>query len=474
MAEAIKHENDLVAIKVKLDPDVPPSMPTAVRFEVERAGERRFRASVDAAALGVPPDLEPPRYRYGEPAFKVPERLLSDLRREFEAALEGDISPVAWLHISSPAGFLPLVPWERLLGPTFERPILRVPHFALFPPLDTEGIDIAICVSQPRAKGEFEAAEAVMTVAQRLTAAAPGASTVHVFADAPTYRALHRAGFDRADRGGARRLYDPALAPPAERTRGRSEIDDTATTWNPWLAWISSQVGDHTLEAVHFVGHTYLARDQAALAVAESPLLNEDRQWARFIGSRQLASFLDQVGAWSVGLSTPEYNFSPMGARLLVDDLAHRRAGPVLLHEFASDPGAEQLGRTMTSLFHGDWPSEPSNIALYCHPRVFSVADERESLPFAESLLADPRIGGPVPVAEQPAWVTLTRRYLEQSAARLFPEVEQPTSSIQLATGEGVRQALSFVSDVISSFETGPAGRPTVGRADADRPESRA
>jgi hypothetical protein len=452
MAERVQAENDLVAIKVSLDSEHDSSLLTTIRFDVARQAERLHRTSVHASELGLPTEFRPGEFRYREPRWRLPPSLLTELRAEVDSALGGDNQPVLWLHLASPSGFLPLVPWERLLAPAFERPVVRVPNLTLVQPRDASEVDIAICASQPVAKRAFDAPRSVSVVAQHLLNAIPGKGTVHLFVDAATHRALSRSGIARDDATGSIRLYDPAEAPPFHPEAGRA-LDGGAISWNPWVHWIAHATRNTTLDAVHFIGHAYMSQDQASLAVAESPVLNRDMDSARFIGPRQIAAFLDLVGAWYVGFSSPDPAFSPMGMRLLIDDLAHRRAGPILLHDLATDPLATRLGETWSALVGPRWPDGASDVALYCHPRIF--APEMEPLgSYASTLLANPRIGGLEDVPEQPAWVKLTRRYLEQSTARLFPEVAEPTSAGELAAAEGVRQALSFVSNVVSSLES--------------------
>jgi hypothetical protein len=476
MADIVKKENDLVAIRVRLSRSGKP----AIVFDVERAGQSRHRVEIDPRDLGVSADLDASRYRYGEPDWRIPAPLLDELRREVDRALHGEPFRALWFHIASPSGFLTLLPWERLLAP-FGVPVLRVPHFALFPQLQTAELDIAVCVSQPRAKRSFDAASSAMSVAAALLEASGRAATVHIFADADSYASLRSQNVVGAGNGRIR-LYDPADGPPDGPSEGGSRIVDSSTmAWSPWLHWMAHVLPDRTLEIVHFVAHSYLSQDQAALAVSESPVVNEDRRWSRFVGPQQLATFLDHVGAWAVGITSPEHNFSPMGARLLIDELAHRRAGPVLLHDLERDLQAVQLRDVYRALLDSAWPEHHSEIALYCHPRLFLQTSTGDSLPYAEVLLAEPRGSASV---DQPPWVTVTRRYLEQSTARLFPDTEQPTSPVQLAAAEGVRQALSFVNDVMSSY-SGTSGQaqaePTThgeagASADADdgRPQSRA
>ena len=471
MAELVQRENDLVAIRVSLDSEQDSSLLTTIHFDVARQAERLHRSSIHASEIGVPTDFKPGEMHYGEPAWRLPDTLLAELTDRVNEALHGDNQAVLWLHIASPSGFLPLIPWERLLSGPFGRPVVRVPNFTLYQPLDTSEVDIAICASEPTAKIRFDAHHLVITVANRLLDAMPSKRTVHIFVDAPTFASLRAAGIERDGPDGTIRLHDPAKAPSFEPTIAHG-VDGETISWNPWLHWIAHATSDRTLEAVHFIGHAYLSHDQASLAVAETPEVNMDMESARFIGPRQISSFLDVVGAWSVGFSSTNPAFSVMGMRALVDDLAHRRAGPMILHDFASDPDGTLLGETWSALVELRWPFGVSDVGLYCHPRILAPAMEPAES-YAATLLADPRIGAIQGAAESPAWVTLTRRYLEQSTARLFPDRAEPTSPGEIATAEGVRQALSFVSGVVSSLEGGPtAVAEPVASADADdKPE---
>ena len=112
---------------------------------------------------------------------------------------------------------------------------------------------------------------------------------------------------------------------------------------DPWLRSILDEMRGTTVEAVHFVTHGYVTGDQPAIAVAESPTRNDDRLWARFIGPGQLTACLTQLGAWSVGFSSPPANFSRMGLRELADNIARQRPGPVIYHDAGSDAGGACL-----------------------------------------------------------------------------------------------------------------------------------
>jgi hypothetical protein len=455
MAELVKQENDLVAIKLRLaGPDG-----SQVRVEVQRAGETRAETSVPARDLGVPPDLDAGRHDYREPTWQLPPGLLGWIANEVEAARGGDAPPLAWVHLAQPTGYLALLPWERMLLP-LGLPVLRVPHFASFPPLDTAELVVAICVSQPLARREFDGVAAAASLALAYAGALPGEPAIHLFTDERTHAALEGRATALPPRT---TIHDPRSAPVVPRREGGPGFEDSATmAWSPWLHWISHALARQTVEVVHFATHTYVGRNQPALAVSESPVDNVDQRWSRFIGPQQLVTFLDHVGAWAVGLSQPEHNYSPMGARLLVDDLAHRRAGPTILHDLGTDAGGTNLRRLLEAVGRREWPRAGSDITLYAHPRMFAAEGLAETPSYAEMLLAAPRKSAATSTG-QPAWVTVARRYMEQAAARRFPDTEQPQSVVQAAAGEGVREAMGFLDGLFSSFsEPVPAATAAV------------
>jgi hypothetical protein len=278
--------------------------------------------------------------------------------------------------------------------------------------------------------------------------------TVHVFADLPTYRMLsgpwvreHRVVLH--DPRQADERPDDSVRPDRQIGRGQPVID-------PWLAWLAQEMRDTAVDVVHFFVHGYATGDQPAIAMSESPTVHDPRLWARFISPEQLAGCLTQLGAWSVGFSSPPGNFSPLGLRQFADSVARLRPGPVLHHDPNRDlggPPADLLGQIYRQLFlAAEIELGPSSF-MYVHPRMIGVEGEPA---YAESLLA--RTLGPVSrESTQPHWATVTRRFLEQSTAQLFPGQDDPASAEQKAVGEGVREALSFVNDVIR----GHGGQPT-------------
>jgi hypothetical protein len=452
MAQLVKEENGLLALEVGLDTSGgdKDAIPGAY-FEVQRGTDTRARFTASPRELGLPTDTEPDRWTYLDPAFTLPGTLADQLRDAVLAEAGGH--ELLWLNLAIPAGFTAMLPWEHLLREHLPMPVVRVPNFALHPVRDTDEIDIVLCVSQPEAKLQFDAVRHATSVVKVLLERLPTQAKVHVFADPDTGDALRSRW---------------AETPGTLRTVTVYQPPDKATIWpegptgsgtavsSPWLRWIVHALAGHTVELVHFIGHSYLSGYQPSIALARSPVRDADRSQSRFAVPRQVASFLDAVGAWAAGISSPAHDFSPVGSRLFVDELSRERVGPIVHHPLHLDPEAKALGDIYASIFSGTVPPGPSDVALYCHPRLFRDATVSESLSYAESLLGS-TMASFATALPQPAWATLTKRTLEQSAAMLFPETSSPGTAEQ-AAGDGVRAALDFVNGVLAQSQPDTAG----------------
>jgi len=449
MAELIRKENNLPTIKVNLsDSSLSGDSPDVV-LEVSRGREVVGRVALRSEDLNIPPDFDPAAVHYWDPQFAISQRFWPAIRGPAERARGSERA--LWLQLAPPVGHLAVLPWERMLEPVVgPTPIVRIPNFTLFTPLSVDRIDIAVCLSEPEAKSRFDGAGFMRRFAPTLLDRHQGELHVHVFSDAETYANLME--IPQAELGsgvGRLHLHDPARAPNAIRSASKGSISDpTGAINSPWLLWMIDELRELTIDVVHFVTHGYLRSGQSALAVAESPMRNEDRIWARFIGPNQVAACLAQLGAWAVGFTSPPENFSTMGLRQFYDDVARLRAGPIVYHDAREDQQAEDLAGAYAGLFMGASPAFRRAVSMYAHPGLFAGKTLPEGFAdsFADALVSK-SLGPPTPTTE--AWVTSTQRYLEQAVARLFPEQRLPNSKIEQATGRGVEHALRFVSEVL-------------------------
>jgi hypothetical protein len=216
-------------------------------------------------------------------------------------------------------------------------------------------------------------------------------------------------------------------------------------------------MGQRGVDAVHFLAHGYLAAEQGALALAESPTENRDDAWARFIGSAELSAFLTRIGAWSVSFSVAPMNFSVLGLRLLTDQLARQRVGPVMLHDMTNG-NADTLGRALRFIVGdgtaGDLrpvPTEEPPVVVYCHPsRVGTVESMEETNAFLlRHTLAGGRTGDFIrQSASLPSWLLAAQRTLERTSAELMESRQAEAADPERI---GIERALSFLSTVVDS-----------------------
>ena len=466
MAAVVKLENHLPVVKFSVVMEssaASSSLVPVVMIDVERGGTLLETISAAPEDLGVPADFDPAAYRYAEPAFGFSAGTGGRIARAVSGMLGLGPAETVWLHLADPVGFLSGLPLERMLRQYVgERPILRVPNFALFPARPLGRIEMALCVSEARARERFDGLSILRGLVPALLDAGSPIAALHLFTDAATYYHLgpeRDAAFERFATDTRLVLHDPAGAPSPGRSGPAASTSNAGTAvTNSWLRWMLQELSGVTVDVVHFATNGYTFAGQSALAVADSPMTSEDLLWARFIGPDELATWLSHLGTWAVGFTSPPGNFSPLGLREIADDVARLRPGPIVQHDAALGPlSFQELAWAYAGLLGGVQPAPAGSVAMYVHPAVFaqtavSLAGPPDS--FADTLV-NQSLGGQQPVAA-PAWVTSTRRYLEQSVARMFPEPGEPTSASQAAVSEGAAQALRFVGEI-----TGMLGDPS-------------
>jgi hypothetical protein len=282
--------------------------------------------------------------------------------------------------------------------------------------------------------------------------------TIHVFTDAHIFHNLQNILRNQpatAD-GSKVQLYNPEEASIDKITQPLGgNARDLPSFENPWLLWIVDTLRGRSVDVVHFLCHGYLATDQGALVVQSSPVPNSNEELTLFVGPQQLANFALHLGAWSIGFSSPPNNYSGSGIRLLADQLARLRTGPVVLHEIREDPSSLTLVRTYRFLCNEEQDALPSSpaIALYCHPsRVKQTADpaneiDQKNLMTSYTLAKGKTLKHIQSKDNTPAWIASSQRYLEQSVADLLNA--EADSSTPSAVQEGTKEALSFLSELL-------------------------
>ena len=420
MAEILKRRFDLLALRVAMDlsGDKPQ---VGIKLQGRSDGQLGLVAdwAIEAATIGLPERLERSGTTYQGCSFEFPGEILDSLKAVI-ADSEYNDQPL-WLHLAKPLGYLNLVPWEQLLQPALNMPMLRLPDFVANPPRESmQSLEVALCGSVPIAKAAFTAVDYLAGMAQHLLNTVPRRTTVHIFCDTGLFPGVSQcvASMGLHDV----HVHDPAEAEsfaPAERQYALT--DRSSRVRNPWLLWMREALSGRSVDMVHFLTHGYISGDSGALAFAESPLENQDRRAARFVGVSELLAFVTQVGAWCTAFSSPEHNYSEMGLRLLADTIAQMRPGPVLHPEMRLDEDGAALADAYRFLFGRDGAQLPSSPALftYCNPSLLEPPK-----PAARRRRGATRDGGPPPgdmigdmyqqAESVPSWVGSSQRYLEQ------------------------------------------------------------
>ena len=456
MAMLLKRDYELLSLRVGLRADVER---TNVRCVLER-GQRGDIVEIEQWTLspeefGLPERLGRRSLASG---FHVPASLVSAIAD----AVRDQSTPdnVLWLHLQRPFGYLGMVPWE-MLSAAINRPVLRLPD-VLAPPLKEQPhvVDVALCASSPVATSQFQVVEAVAAFAEDAAAGMQRRLRIQAFVDADAYTHLS-AMLQRPPSPNVEIIvHDPAAAAGYAIPDRDIDVPDRVTdVSSPWLQWIRDAVKNRSLDVVHFIGHGIVAQDRGALALAESPVRNEDRGAARFVGFAELSTFLTQVGAWSVAFTTPIENQSDAGVRLLADQLGLRRPGAVLHHSAAQDPHWHGLSQAYAFLY-SSMPAVPpahAAVAIYCQPSRVRRNERVELEGILAKTEANARLDEAFSQDEVPSWLAASQRYLEQCEYQSKQggstdwQVRSPQSSSS-TDADTVRATLEQLQGVVARF----------------------
>ncbi len=457
---------------------------------------------LDSHDLGMPARLTPD----WQPSRQLPSPMVGALAQAIDRIELARGLPL-WLHLVKPYGFLGAVDWEAALVPSLDRPLLRLPDFLERPRENRAVLDVALVCSEPVSEPRLNPAAVVDTIARAALAGSQRPhTTVHVFCDEKHVDAI------RARCAGEPRIavHDPEGARVhGVQKRGGVGGSELLELRSPWLLWMRDSMKGRALDAVHFVGHGFIADQKPAIALAESPLSNHDRRDARYVGVGELAAFLMQTGAWSAVFSSPEHNYSEAGLRLLADTLAQTRPGPVLYQRLHPDSGQdlEELYRFLYAPGASPVPRQREWFA-YCQPAIVMGQETKPAdTPWLEGSAvdlnaalfsyspapaltaaaftplrrrtrragaaqpSDPAAAAPSPPPELPSWVSAAQRYVEQATQQLQRDVRRSDERAATVGGlaepspaaEEIERTLRKLQSIVASAATTAATRDAKG-----------
>jgi len=446
---AMERQLNIVNISLALTGGSSPTTPgseSRVLFEVKVNEEKIGLLEATVSEIGLPLGLSQAlSIESRESNYKVPDHIAAALGQ----VVQQNAQPL-WLSFPLPSGYLPVVPWESLLQSQLQVPILRLCYTEVQPVVSSGSLDIVVCFSFPAAKMRIQAlqpAEVIHYYFDHVPENIRQYTTFHVFADSSVQYILKDVSARHSDCKIV--VYDPGMASRYEVPE-QDPTPEACTTdlESPWLLWMRDAMGTLSADLVHFFCHGYLGREDGFLCFSQSPLRNDDELYSRFVGARQICTFLDQVGAWSVAFSSQPGNYSVAGLRLLQDQISRIRPGPVLFHDMLLDPAAVNLNSAYQYAYAIEEAPAPESaaISLYCHPDWAMPVTEDES----EQLLNQLTLAGRMPNVfksgeNTPSWLASGQRNLERSLAQLISTAPGDQAEI-LQSGQA--EALKFTADV--------------------------
>jgi hypothetical protein len=462
MAMILKRDYELLSLRVGLRTtaeraSVTCTLEHGTKGDIERLGEW----TADPETFGLPRRLE---RRAAQSSFMIPPFL----RQAIEPIAKNVATPdnVLWLHLDHPYGYLGLVPWETL-SQDLGLPVLRLPDVIAPPPRETpSGLDVALCASSPVARSQFDVVRAVANFSEDAAAGMQRQVRLHVFADRELFPQLKQDVARAPSPNVTITIYDPSEAGSyAIPERDWALPEGEQTLRNPWLLWVRNAMRGRSLDVVHFIGHGYVAQERGALAVAESPIFNEDRKAARFIGGAELIPFLTQVGAWSVAFTSPPEVTLDTGLRLLADELGQRRPGSVLHHTAGVDPAWSALVQAYVFLYtpHPTKPPAHESIFIYCQPsQVLRFEDVQPETVLPQGTDVDHAVQAAFATDNVPVWLAASQRYLEQCSfqASQIRKAAAPDETRSVDEFEVVKSTLQQLQGVVARFSGGGGGQP--------------
>jgi hypothetical protein len=427
-----------------------------VRFALEFDGRERLRLRVSEDHLG----LKPPEVDSGSEAsatvLTIPDDVLGPLGDALGRV--GHPDDQLWLEFRAPSEDLPALFWEQALQPALKRPLVRIAYTPFRPLASPVPLDVILIGSSPLAKQPLPMADHLNELARAILNCGVVEVTVHIFTDREFFPRLRDLLKDRIRTGSGPGvvIYDPAAAAKYDVPRPTSNLQEApGVIANPWLRWIGDALPeDRAVDIVHFAGHGYRSYDKGAIALSVSPVDNTDRAWCRFVGAQQIAAFMTQVGAWGIGLSSPQSRFQASSLRLLADNLARVVPGPVSFHDLRSDAECRDLNELYRFVVNPTTCPAPAtpNLLYYCHPSPPGETKGLESMPSAAaefSMVSDATRDLFAPGSRPPRWVAASQRALERSAAELFHRRDQ-SINIDPKARQGAENALRFLTGLIS------------------------
>jgi hypothetical protein len=486
---AVKKHAKLTTLKVRAS--LASEADAEIVFELEHGGEPAARWHLSAEELSLPSTRDQVLAFFNKQWFTpssdalgsllswaaqiarpswnpaIPDRVLVPLKTYLSSYFEDPV-PTLWLELGEPAGYLWMLPWERLLQKSLSVRVLRLPYLATKPLVTRKAVEAVLCcTATPRSKEKLPA-DRVVRIIRSVGDSIPRVNRVHVFADSAYRDELIRA-IDGMEASRKERIVvhgESSRPPDSERSKE-----------HPWTHWLRHALENTAVDVVHFVFPVSLSGEGSSLTVAQNPFGSPDGP-VRAVSPRDVAEFLTRFGPAAAFFTASPGFLDSIASRHMIDQVAHLRPGPLVLHESDLDQDDRGLMQCYGFLFaDGEAPLPATDaVAMICHPwQGVETSLLESSIPAAfqtarEAVREVMDDGSPTP-----SWVAITQRYLEtetsnclEAEAGLRGEVgaaqtaEAPTRSrLDEAALKGAKEAIQFVSEALAQNVrfTGSSGK---------------
>jgi hypothetical protein len=400
-----------------------------------------------ASSLGVPSKLE----AGVAPTLTLPPQIVEGLGAAL--AKEPETRPL-WLRFAKPHCYLGVQPWERELGYTLARPVLRLPDLLERSRENHEVLEVAVVFDPgPNISVEKAVAE-IKSVAASLAQSSPRLQTrVNLFPSAPWIEQLRTVPFPRQIQ-----LHDPNAAPTVAEAKERKA--------GPWSLWIADSLGNRSLDAIHFVSRAEATDTGPALLISSSPSTNEQTPVLFAADAEEIGALMTRTGAWAALFSPPPDEAGGAAMALTADALAHARPVSALFHPMLTPDHALAFQKACAFLFSPRPINAPRLIDgfVYCQPAI--VADYADfyvspvlaatqsnaaliekAAPWRDWLRA--KITPYIPyvkdfeLKQAPNWATAVQRHVETVA---LEELRRTSPDVLLSSSDSVRAQLDHAT----------------------------
>lgn len=384
-----------------------------------------------------------------------------------------------WIKLLQPFGFLPLLPWERMLRPAVARPMARLARRAT---QGTAGITaqdlILICTSTSATPVLDPVAVAAICRNMLDSCQSPRRAVVHLFADAlhrPLIAdVLNKNGFPLVSEGepennrGVVLYSSPAEGHLADHEVTPSVLDTPQSIWDrPWARWIKASMAGRAADVIHIVSTAHFSHGQPVLQFCPEPgkvpvsagivsrlMSKKEKIRSRYVDAQLGCDLATGLGARAILLSAPTQD-SLRCQRVLMHQLSALLPIFAAVHDMVSDPQAAACGplyRMLTGEAYQPATFTHSALVVQCDP-----ADLRSEV--SDAWLKDSFGNGFVEAFEAvkiemnrdtptPTWAAVMQRHIEQSASIQLSDT--PLTERDKAARDGVASALTEAMGILT------------------------